>query len=106
MCLVVEPTIERRGNIPYYDTSTQEAIKESLVQIGVGQFAQDIEFGNDMYRILNMMFDETNGEAGAAEIQRRAGSYAAGFTRPFQTIDRIVGFLRDTDINKDKDRKL
>ena len=100
-----EPTIERRGNIPYYDTSTQEAIKESLVQIGVGQFAQDIEFGNDMYRILNMMFDETNGEAGAAEIQRRAGSYAAGFTRPFQTIDRIVGFLNDTDINKDKRQK-
>ena len=100
-----EPTIERRGNLPYYDTSTQEAIKESLVQIGVGQFAQDIEFGNDMYRILNMMFDETNGEAGAAEIQRRAGSYAAGFTRPFQTIDRIVGFLNDTDINKDKRQK-
>ena len=100
-----EPTIERRGNIPYYDTSTQEAIKESLVQIGVGQFAQDIEFGNDMYRILNMMFDETNGEAGAAELQRRAGSFAAGFTRPFQTIDRAVGFIRDTDINKDKRQK-
>ena len=39
------------------------------------------------------------------QIQRRAGSYAAGFTRPFQTIDRIVGFLRDTDINKDKRQK-
>ena len=75
------------------------------MQIGVGQFAKDIQFGNDMYRILNMMFDETNGEAGAAELQRRAGSYLAGFTRPFQTIDRAVGFIRDTDIHKDKRQK-
>jgi len=100
-----EPSPVEAGVLPYYATSTPEAIEDALVQIGVGQFAKDIEFGNDMYRILNMMFDETNGEAGAAELQRRAGSFAAGFTRPFQTIDRAVGFIRDTDINKDKRQK-
>ena len=52
-----------------------------------------------------MFADETNGEAGAAELQRRAGSFLAGFTRPFQTVDRFVGFIRDTDIHKDKRQK-
>ena len=100
-----EPSPVKDGVLPYYATSTPEAFQDALVQIGVGQFAKDIQFGNDMYRILNMMFDETNGEAGAAELQRRAGSYLAGFTRPFQTIDRAVGFIRDTDIHKDKRQK-
>ena len=100
-----EPSPVKDGVLPYYAATTPEAIEDALVQIGVGQFAKDIQFGNDMYRILNMMFDETNGEAGAAELQRRAGSYLAGFTRPFQTIDRAVGFIRDTDIHKDKRQK-
>jgi len=100
-----EPSPIKDGVLPYYAATTPEAIEDALVQIGVGQFAKDIQFGNDMYRILNMMFDETNGEAGAAELQRRAGSYLAGFTRPFQTIDRAVGFIRDTDIHKDKRQK-
>ena len=100
-----EPSPIKDGVLPYYATSTPEALQDALVQIGVGQFAKDIQFGNDMYRILNMMFDETNGDAGAAELQRRGGSYLAGFTRPFQTIDRAVGFLRDTDIHKDKRQK-
>jgi len=100
-----DPSPVKEGVLPYYATSTPEALEDSLVQLGVGQFAKDIQFGNDMYRILNMMFDETNGEAGAAELQRRAGSFLAGFTRPFQTIDRAVGFVRDTDIHKDKRQK-
>ncbi len=94
-----------KDQIPYFAKATPEALEDSLVQIGVGQFAKDIQFGNDMYRILDMMFDETNGEAGAAELQRRAGSFLAGFTRPFQTVDRAVGFIRDTDIHKDKRQK-
>ena len=100
-----QPTMADNKILPYYSTSTPEALQETLVQIGVGQFAKDIQFGNDMNRILNMMFDETNGEAGAAELQRRAGSFLAGFTRPFQTVDRAVGFIRDTDIHKDKRQK-
>ena len=99
-----EPTVEK-GVLPYYATTTPEAIQDMLVQIGVGQFAKDIQFGNDMNRIINMFFDETNGEAGVAELQRRGGSFLAGFTRPFQTIDRAVGFIRDTDIHKDKRQK-
>ena len=55
-----------------------------LYKIGVGQFAKDIQFGNDMYRILDMMFDETNGEAGAAELQRRAGSFLLALLDPFR----------------------
>ena len=102
---VADPSPVKDGVLPYYATSTPEALEDTLVQLGVGQFAKDIQFGNDMYRILNMMFDETNGEAGAAELQRRAGSYLAGFTRPFQTIDRAVGFIRNTDIHKDKRQK-
>ena len=100
-----QPTMADNKILPYYSTTTPEAVQEALVQVGVGQFAKDIQFGNDMNRILNMMFDETNGEAGAAELQRRAGSFLAGFTRPFQTVDRAVGFLRDTDIHKDKRQK-
>ena len=94
-----------KDGIPYFAKATPEALEDALVQVGVGQFAKDIQFGNDMYRILDMMFDETNGEAGAAELQRRAGSFLAGFTRPFQTVDRAVGFIRDTDIHKDKRQK-
>ena len=100
-----EPSPIKDGVLPYYAATTPEAIKMPCAN-GVGQFAKDIQFGNDMYRILNMMFDETNGEAGATELQRRAGSYLAGFTRPFQTIDRAVGFIRDTDIHKIKDKRL
>ncbi len=94
-----------KDQLPYFAKATPEALEDALVQVGVGQFAKDIQFGNDMYRILDMMFDETNGEAGAAELQRRAGSFLAGFTRPFQTVDRAVGFIRDTDIHKDKRQK-
>tara|TARA_R100000654_G_scaffold11174_5_gene24552 strand:- start:18651 stop:22337 length:3687 start_codon:yes stop_codon:yes gene_type:complete len=99
-----EPTIEK-DTLPYYATTTPEAIQDMLVQIGVGQFARDIQFGNDMNRILNMFFDETNGEAGVAELQRRGGSFLAGFTRPFQILDKAVGFIFDTDIHKDKRQK-
>ncbi len=94
-----------KDQLPYFAKATPEALEDALVQVGVGQFAKDIQFGNDMYRILDMMFDETNGEAGAAELQRRAGSFLAGFTRPFQTVDRAVGFIRDTDVHKDKRQK-
>jgi hypothetical protein len=90
----------------YAEKVAGESIQEMMVQIGVGQFAKDIQFGNDMNRILNMMFDDTNGDAAASEIFRRGGSFIAGFTRPFQTIDRAVGFIRDTDIHKDKRQKV
>jgi hypothetical protein len=90
----------------YAEKVAGESIQEMMVQIGVGQFAKDIQFGNDMNRILNMMFDDTNGDAAASEILRRGGSFFAGFTRPFQTIDRAVGFIRDTDIHKDKRQKV
>ena len=73
-----------------------------MAQLGVGQFAKDIQFGNDMYRVLDMMFSDANSGAAATEVQKRFGSFLAGFTRPLQTIDKAVGFIAETDIHKDK----
>jgi hypothetical protein len=88
--------------VPYKPIVAKESVEDMMAQLGVGQFAKDIQFGNDMYRVLDMMFSDANGGAAASEIQKRAGSFIAGFTRPLQTIDKAVGFVLDTDIHKDR----
>ena len=88
--------------VPYKPIVAKESVEDMMAQLGVGQFAKDIQFGNDMYRVLDMMFSDANGGAAASEIQKRAGSFIAGFTRPLQTIDKAVGFILDTDIHKDR----
>ena len=41
-----------KDQVPYFAKATPEALRRCSCTIGVGQFAKDIQFGNDMYRIL------------------------------------------------------
>ena len=85
----------------YYDQVTRESFEDAIQQLGVGQFARDLQFGNDMYKLLDMFNSEEGGPGMMAELYKRGGGYAAGFTRPLDTINKAVGFITKTDYAKD-----
>jgi len=85
----------------YYDQVTRESFEDAIQQLGVGQFARDLQFGNDMYKLLDMFNSEEGGPGMMAELYKRGGGYVAGFTRPADTINKAVGFVTKTDYAKD-----
>lgn len=85
----------------FYPQVTKEAFEDAIQQLGVGQFARDIQFGNDMYKLLDMFASEEGGPGLAAELYKRGGGYVSGFTRPLDTVNKAVGFITETDYVKD-----
>jgi len=81
----------------------KELIQEVGNQLAIGQVARDAQFANDMYNILDVMFNaEGGGRVRALEaFYKSTGNIAAGFTRPLDAVNRMVGFLTETDVAKD-----
>jgi len=74
-------------------------------QLAVGQFAKDIQFGNDMYNVFDTIF---NGEEGDGSRQmtfdalyKQGGNILAGVTRPLDAVNKMVGFINNTDAARD-----
>ena len=72
-------------------------------QLAVGQFAKDIQFGNDMYNVFDTIF---NGEEGARQmtfdaLYKQGGNILAGVTRPLDAVNKMVGFINNTDAARD-----
>lgn len=82
-----------------------EVIKATLEQLAVGQVASDIEFGNDITALFSALLDDTNDlskiEALIHSGSTKAGNIAAGFTRPVDAVNKLVGFMANNDVAKD-----
>jgi hypothetical protein len=84
----------------------KEVIKEFGEQIAVGQLASDAQFGNDITAILDTIFnqDVETRKKSIDAIAKFSGNYVAGFTRPLDAVNKLTGFITDTDAAKDKRR--
>ena len=88
------------------DVVPSELVTELGKQMAVGQFASDAQFGNDLNSIvdffLNMEGDVDYLKAGfGSGITKAGGNYLSGYTRPLDTLNKLVGFATETDTAKD-----
>jgi hypothetical protein len=81
----------------------KELMQEIGNQLAIGQVARDAQFSNDLFNIMDMMFNAEGGgrSRGLEALYKSTGNIAAGFTRPLDAANRMVGFLTDTDTAKD-----
>ena len=80
-----------------------ELFQEMGTQLAVGQLARDAQFGNDLNNLLDIMINQDEGARGASfdAFAKVAGNFTAGFTRPLDAVNKIVGFATGTDTAKD-----
>jgi hypothetical protein len=80
-----------------------ELRQEMLTQVGVGQLARDVQFGNDLNNILDVMLNSDEGARGASGEAgyKVAGNLVSGLTRPLDAFNKIIGFAMGTDTAKD-----
>jgi hypothetical protein len=85
------------------ETVGPELITELGTQIGVGQFASDVQFGNDLINITDSILNFNEGDRRSTfdAVFRAAGNITAGFTRPLDAVNRLVGYIDDTDAARD-----
>ena len=90
----------------YYDEGSipKENITDLLQQVAVGQFAKDIEFSNDLVRIVDALLPKQGdfgNQEGTRELLRilgkSGGNVLAGVTRPLDALNTMVGAMEDTD---------
>jgi hypothetical protein len=81
----------------------RELLQELGTQVAVGQLARDVQFGNDINNLLDIMFNADEGARGASLEggYKVAGNLLAGATRPLDAVNKIVGFAMGTDTAKD-----
>lgn len=75
-------------------------------QLAVGQLASDIQFGNDITAILDTLLNQDieKSKASVDMFYKMTGNYVAGFTRPLDAVNKLTGFVTDTDVAKDRRR--
>ena len=80
-----------------------ELLQELGTQVAVGQLARDAQFANDINNVLDTLINTDTGarEANAKALYKVAGNFAAGFTRPLDAINKVTGFVMNTDTAKD-----
>ena len=96
--------VGRAGNLARNDEMVpQELIEDIAAQLAVGQFAKDVQFGNDLYNVFDTLFNGEPGARGATmdAVYKQGGNILAGFTRPIDAVNRMVGFINDTDAARD-----
>ena len=82
----------------------EELALEFGTQVGVGQAARDLQFGNDMIAAYDALFNLSEGESRAdlaKGVVRGFGNYLAGYTRPLDAVNKLVGYLDDSDAARD-----
>jgi hypothetical protein len=75
----------------------------TLEQLAVGQLASDAEFSNDIRALGEVVFAE-DGNAGATlgkTLAKKGGNLFAGFTRPLDAANKMVGIIANNDAAKD-----
>ena len=126
--LMVNARIVRR--MANGETISNELKDDYLKQIAIGQAAKDLQFGNDLTKLMqatNLQFgtnfdrggsdadsifysskehrgrqDTRLGKVGQGLADMGIGNVVAGFTRPLDPLNRIVGVATGTDLLTDK----
>jgi len=81
----------------------KELIQDMTAQLGVGQLAKDAQFANDLYNVMDVLLNPSEGarQAEAQAFAKVVGNFTSGFTRPLDAVNKVVGFATDTDTAKD-----
>jgi hypothetical protein len=96
--------VGRAGNLARNGEEVpKELIEDVTAQLAIGQFASDIQFGNDLYNVFDTLF---SGEEGARQMTfdafyKQGGNILAGFTRPVDAVNRMVGLINNSDAARD-----
>ena len=91
------------------ETPPREMYEELGNQFAIGQAATDLQFGNDLFNILDMAVEGFSGDGeqarsiGAETFGRKVGTVTAGFTRPLDFANRLVGYVADVGFDRDID---
>lgn len=92
----------RYGRLLMNDEPVPREIKqEFLNQLAIGQVARDMQFGNDLFALLNWLESDEARSAGWPTALKSLGNIAAGATRPLDALNRGVGFITGSDVAKD-----
>jgi len=94
----------RVGNLMRKDqTVNKELITELTSQLAVGQLASDAQFGNDLTNIVDTLLNQEAGgrKLALSSLAKAGGNFAAGFTRPLDAVNKLTGFITETDTAKD-----
>ena len=85
------------------DTVSADLYKDLGDAVAVGQFARDTQFSNDLLNMLDVILNDEpdKRQVSAQQIYRTAGNVVAGFMRPLDAPNKIVGYLADSDHAKD-----
>ena len=79
--------------------------REALAQLAVGQAATDLQFGNDLFAAADAVFNIGSDDANYADMTkgllRGLGNWAAGFTRPLDAVNKLVGYMDNSDAARD-----
>lgn len=99
--------VGRATNLYVKEGTVPPAIKEELLnQMAIGQAAKDLEFGNDLLNMFDLVTGVLSGDESARKVSaesfgKSAGNVLAGTTRPLDFINDMVGYATDTDVGKD-----
>jgi hypothetical protein len=94
----------RAGNLARQgEMVPKEMIVDVAAQLAVGQAATDLQFGNDIYNVFDVLLNQEEGarQASFDALYKQGGSFLAGFTRPLDAINRMVGLINNTDAGRD-----
>jgi len=88
----------RKGN-----EVTADQVASTLEQLAVGQLASDLEFGNGLTALVSGVLNSEDGKAGiiSDSLYKKAGNFAAGFTRPLDFANKMAGAVAYNDAAKD-----
>ena len=83
-----------------------EAWTRLMEQVAVGQLASDVEFSNSIRALGETINSVYNSEAGASDkvietLSKKGGNIIAGFTRPLDFANKMVGVVANNDVAKD-----
>ena len=96
--------VGRAGNLSKNgETVPRDLIEDVTAQLAVGQFARDLQFGNDLYNMFDVLYNQEEGarQASFNALYKQGGNILAGFTRPLDALNKMVGFINDSDTAKD-----
>ena len=96
--------VGRAGNIlKTGDELPKEIIQDITDQLAVGQLARDVQFSNDLLNLFDVIFNEDPDARGKSlnSLGKITGNVAAGVTRPLDALNKMAGFMFDTDVAKD-----
>jgi len=85
------------------ETVGEDLMTELTSQLAVGQVARDFQFGNDLNNVVDTFVNMEGGsrEASLKGLYKAGGNFAAGFTRPLDAVNKLTGYITETDTAKD-----